>query len=225
MRNFFILSFLFLSCSEAEKLNDFSLRVEVNGLKKGALYLEKFNDSSLFKIDSGFFKGNNSVEFKGKIDSPEIMIISLTYENVSEPKQFPFFVEKSDMIVKTRLKDFGYKVYSKGSKNDSIYRDYLEINKKFNNEKLDLISKSLEFKKLNDVDSINFYDEKLTTANKRQFLHNANFAIRHSEYTIAPYIAITDLRESNTILDTIYKSLGEGIKKSKYALELKSLIN
>lgn len=225
MRNFFILSFLFLSCSEAEKLNDFSLRVEVNGLKKGALYLEKFNDSSLFKIDSGFFKGNNSVEFKGKIDSPEIMIISLTYENVSDPKQFPFFVEKSDMIVKTRLKDFGYKVYSKGSKNDSIYRDYLEINKKFNNEKLDLISKSLEFKKLDKIDSINFYDEKLLNTNKRQFLHNANFAMRHSGYAIAPYIAVTDLRESITILDTIYKSLDEGIKKSKYALELKSLVN
>ena len=83
----------------------------------------------------------------------------------------------------------------------------------------------MEFKKLNDIDSINFYDQKLTTANKRQFLHNANFAIRHSEYTIAPYIAITDLRESNKILDTIYKSLDKGIKKSKYALELKSLIN
>ena len=225
MRYFLVLFFLFLSCSKTENTNNFSLRVEVDGLKKGTLYLEKFSDSGLFKIDSGYFFGNNSVEFKGKIEGPEIMILSLTYENELVPKQLPFFVEKSEMIVKTRLKDFGYKVYSKGSKNDSIYREYLEINKKFNNEKLDLISKSLEFKKLNDVDSINFYDEKLTTANKRQFLHNANFAIRHSEYTIAPYIAITDLRESNTILDTIYKSLGEGIKKSKYALELKSLIN
>ena len=136
-----------------------------------------------------------------------------------------FFVEKTEMIVKTRLKAFGYKVYSKGSKNDSIYREYLEINKKFNNEKLDLISKSLEFKKIDDIELVKFYDEKLLAANKRQFLHNANFAIRHSEYTIAPYIAITDLRESNTILDTIYKSLDKGIKKSKYALELKSLIN
>ena len=225
MRYFLVLFFLFLSCSKTENLNNFSLLVEVDGLKKGTLYLEKFSDSSLFKIDSGYFNGNNSVEFRGKIDGPEIMIITLSYENESDPKQFPFFVEKSEMFVKTRLKNFGYEVYSKGSKNDSIYRTYLEINRRFNNEKLDLISKSLEFKKLNDIDSINFYDQKLTTANKRQFLHNANFAIRHSEYTIAPYIAITDLRESNTILDTIYKSLDKEIKKSKYALELKSLIN
>ena len=225
MKYFLVLVLLFLSCSKTEKLNDFSLRVEVNGLKKGTLYLDKFNDSTLFKMDSAFFKGNNSVEFKGKIENPEMMILSLSYENESKPKQFPFFVENSDMIVKTRLKDFGYKVYSVGSKNDSIFRKYLEINKKFNNEKLDLISKSLEFKKFKNNDSVTLYDDKLLTLNKRQFLHNANFAIRHSGYTIAPYIAVTDLRESITILDTIYKSLDEGIKNSKYALELKSLVN
>ena len=49
--------------------------------------------------------------------------------------------------------------------------------------------------------------------------------MRYSNYEIAPYIAITDLRESSAILDTIYKSLGNGIKNSKYALELKTLID
>ena len=92
-------------------------------------------------------------------------------------------------------------------------------------EKLDLISKSLDFQKFGNKDSISFYDSKLVSVNKRQFLHNANFAMRYSNYEIAPYIAITDLRESSAILDTIYKSLGNGIKNSKYALELKNLIN
>ncbi|MDC3110426.1 DUF4369 domain-containing protein, partial [Flavobacteriales bacterium] len=169
--------------------------------------------------------GNNSIQFQGKIDEPEIMIISLTFENETDPKRFPFFVEKSNIILKTRLKDFGFKVDSKGSKNDSIYRQYLEINKRFNNEKLDLISKSLGFQKSANKDSISFYDSKLVRVNKRQFLHNANFAMRYSNYEIAPYIAITDLRESSAILDTIYKSLGNGIKNSKYALELKTLID
>ena len=92
-------------------------------------------------------------------------------------------------------------------------------------EKLDLISKSLGFQKSNDKDSISFYDSKIMSVNKRQFLHNANFALRYSNYAIAPYIAISDLRESSAILDTIYKSLDDGIKKSKYALELKTLID
>ena len=90
---------------------------------------------------------------------------------------------------------------------------------------MDLISKSLGFQKSGNKDSIFFYDSKLVSVNKRQFLHNANFAMRYSNYEIAPYIAITDLRESSAILDTIYKSLGNGIKNSKYALELKTLID
>ncbi len=225
MKYFLVLFFFVFSCSKIDDENQFSLSLEIEDLKKGVIYLEKISDSSVVVIDSVLFNGNNSIEFQGKIDEPEIMIISLTYENKPDPKSFTFFVEKSKISLKTRLKDFGFKVYSKGSKNDSIYRQYLEINKKFNDEKLDLISNSLVFQKTNNKDSISFYDSKLVNVNKRQFLHNANFAMRHSNYAIAPYIAITDLRKSITILDTIYNSLDDGIKNSKYALELKTLID
>ena len=225
MKYLLVLFFFVFSCTKIDNENHFSLSLEIEGLKKGIIYLEKISDSSMVVIDSVLYNGNNSIQFQGKIDEPEIMIISLTFENETDPKRFPFFVEKSNIILKTRLKDFGFKVDSKGSKNDSIYRQYLEINKKFNNEKLDLISKSLGFQKSGNKDSISFYDSKLVSVNKRQFLHNANFAMRYSNYEIAPYIAITDLRESSAILDTIYKSLGNGIKNSKYALELKTLID
>ena len=225
MKYLLVLFFFVFSCTKIDNENYFSLNLEIEGLKKGIIYLEKISDSSMVVIDSVSYNGNNSIQFQGKIDEPEIMIISLTFENETDPKRFPFFVEKSNIILKTRLKDFGFKVDSKGSKNDSIYRQYLEINKRFNNEKLDLISKSLGFQKSGNKDSISFYDSKLMSVNKRQFLHNANFAMRYSNYEIAPYIAITDLRESSAILDTIYKSLGNGIKNSKYALELKTLID
>lgn len=225
MKYLLVLFFFVFSCTKIDNENYFSLNLQIEGLKKGIIYLEKISDSSMVVIDSVSYNGNNSIQFQGKIDEPEIMIISLTFENETDPKRFPFFVEKSNIILKTRLKDFGFKVDSKGSKNDSIYRQYLEINKRFNNEKLDLISKSLGFQKSANKDSISFYDSKLVRVNKRQFLHNANFAMRYSNYEIAPYIAITDLRESSAILDTIYKSLGNGIKNSKYALELKTLID
>ena len=225
MKYLLVLFFFVFSCTKIDNENHFSLSLEIEGLKKGIIYLEKISDSRMVVIDSVLYNGNKSIQFQGKIDEPEIMIISLTFENETDPKRFPFFVEKSNIILKTRLKDFGFKVDSRGSKNDSIYRQYLEINKRFNNEKLDLISKSLDFQKSNNKDSISFYEAKLLNVNKRQFLHNANFAMRNSNYAIAPYIAITDLRESSALLDTIYKSLGSGIKNSKYALELKTLID
>ena len=60
--------------------------------------------------------------------------------------------------------------------------------------------------------------------NTRQFLHNANYAVRNSNYEVAPYIAITDLYESKKILDTIYKSLDEKIIGSKYGIQLKKMV-
>ena len=46
--------------------------------------------------------------------------------------------------------------------------------------------------------------------NTRQFLHNANYAVRNSNYEVAPYIAITDLYES--------KKLNLQIEKAKLNL-------
>ena len=161
MKYLLVLFFFVFSCTKIDNEKDFSLSLEIEGLKKGIVYLEKISDSSMVVIDSVLYNGNKSIQFQGKIDEPEIMIISLTFGNEPDPKRFPFFMEKSNIILKTRLKDFGFKVDSKGSKNDSIYRQYLEINKKFNNEKLDLISKSLGFQKSGNKDSISFYDSKL----------------------------------------------------------------
>ena len=68
-------------------------------------------------------------------------------------------------------------------------------------------------------------NKKKSKKTKRQFLYNANFALRHSDSEVAPYIAITDLKESKKIMDTIYKSLSDDIKKSKYAKNLKKLLS
>ena len=120
---------------------------------------------------------------------------------------------------------FGYEINVSGSKNDSLLRDYVDFNRKFNDQKLDLIKTSLEVNNQVDEDSLSKIDEMLISLNKRQFLYNANFALRHSDFEVSPYIAITDLKESKKIMDTIYKSLSDDIKKSKYAENLKKLLS
>ena len=79
--------------------------------------------------------------------------------------------------------------------------------------------------KSNDLDSLKIIEDLVVNINKRQFLHNANFAVRNSEFELSPYIALTDLYESKKILDTVYKSLSARIKNSKYAKQLKSIID
>ena len=129
------------------------------------------------------------------------------------------------MDVITSLDNYGYNILVKGSRNDSLLRDYISINKKFNDEKLNLFERSFENSKTNNNDSLKIIENSIIKINTRQFLHNANYAVRNANYEVAPYIAITDLFESRKILDTIYKSLKVDIKNSKYALQLKRLID
>ncbi len=82
-----------------------------------------------------------------------------------------------------------------------------------------------EKSKSNDLDSLKIIEDLVVNINKRQFLHNANFAVRNSEFELSPYIALTDLYESKKILDTVYKSLSARNKNSKYAKQLKSIID
>ena len=154
-----------------------------------------------------------------------MLFLDLDFADGSETKSLSFFAENNKMDVITSLDNYGYNVLVKGSRNDSLLRDYISINKKFNDEKLDLFERSFENSKTNNTDSLKIIENSIININTRQFLHNANYAVRNANYEIAPYIAVTDLFESKKILDTVYKSLKADIKNSKYALQLKSLID
>ena len=222
-----LLSIFFISCSSK---GNFELELEIKGLKKGKIILSKVNDSTSVIIDSVLVKGDNLVKFKkhhsmSYISEPEILYVDLILNDGNSYKTLSFFAEPKKIKVVSSLDKFGYEIKVSGSKNDSLLRDYVAFNRKFNDQKLDLIKSSLELNNQVDKDSLEKIDEMLISLNKRQFLYNANFALRHSDFEVSPYIAITDLKESKKIMDTIYKSLSDDIKKSKYAENLKKLLS
>ena len=49
----------------------------VDGLRKGTLYLQKIQDSTLVNIDSVVVNGNPEFQFKTEIESPEIYYLYL----------------------------------------------------------------------------------------------------------------------------------------------------
>ena len=187
--------------------------------------MKKLSDSSFVKLDSFIVNSGDKINFSVLLDQPEMLFIDLKLNEGSDVKTLNFFAEKSKIDIVTNLENFGYELVVKGSKNDSIYRNYISLNKKFNDQKLDLFKRSFEKSKSNDLDSLKIIEDLVVNINKRQFLHNANFAVRNSEFELSPYIALTDLYESKKILDTVYKSLSARIKNSKYAKQLKSIID
>ena len=224
MKLYCILFLLFIiGCVDESQKS--TINLDVKGLKKGTLVLKKLSDSSFVMLDSFIVNSGGKINFSVLLDEPEMLFIDLKLNEGSEIKTLNFFAEKSKIDVVTNLENFGYELVVKGSKNDSIYRNYISLNKKFNDQKLDLFKRSFEKSKSNDIDSLKIIEYLVVNINKRQFLHNANFAVRNSEFELSPYIALTDLYESKKILDTVYESLSIRIKNSKYAKQLKSIID
>ena len=205
--------------------NKLDLNFKIKGLKKGKVTLNKLNDTSFVKIDSFIVNGDKTINFKYHLEEPEILFLDLDVNDGSEARSLSFFAENKTIDITTSLENYGFDIIVKGSINDSLLRDYKSINKKFNDEKLNLFERSFENSRLNNSDSLIIIENQIVNINKRQFLHNANYAVRNSKYELSPYIAITDLIDSKKILDTVYKSLNKEIKNSKYAEQLKKLIN
>ena len=223
INRYLLLLIILISCQPNK--NKLDLNFQIKGLKKGKVTLKKLNDSSFVKIDSFIVNGDKAVNFKYLLEEPEILFLDLDVNDGSRARSLSFFAENKKIGITTSLENYGFEIIVKGSINDSLLREYKSINKKFNDEKLNLFERSFENSRLNNSDSLIIIENSIVNINKRQFLHNANYAVRNSKYELSPYIAITDLIDSKKILDTIYKSLNDEIKNSKYAIQLKKLID
>ena len=210
---------IILGC-ENEK-NQINVNVQIDGFKKGKIYLQKIKDSVLVNLDSVFVDSKNPIILKSKIESPEIFYIDL--DIAGKDNKIAFFAEKGDIKIATNLKRFNTEFEIFGSSNDSVYRNYLSVIKKFNNNRLDLIKVS--FDNSIDKDSVAIIQTKIKSLNKRQYMYSLNFAVTNGKYHVAPYIALSEFYNSEKVLlDTIKASLSNEVLNSKYGKILKELI-
>ena len=78
-----LLTFIFIvSCA---KDPDLIVKGQVKGLKKGTVYLEKEQDSSIIIVDSIFLNGPSEFELKSDLISPEAFYLWLSQRRAVEP--------------------------------------------------------------------------------------------------------------------------------------------
>ena len=193
--------------------------MNIEGFKKGKVSLQKFNDSTLITVDSVFVNTESPFNLSYDLKSPELFYITIDVSK--NDKTLDFFGEQGEIIINSKLKNFSSEFKVHNSFNDSIYRNYLEIIRRFNFEELDLIKSSIEMTKLKQNDSLIKIQEKIRALNKRKSLFNLNFTVNNGNSSVAPLIAINNFSESKVLLDTIIKSLDKEIVNSKYGKELK----
>ena len=192
-----------------------TVKVNVENFKKGNVYLQKISDSALINIDSIFIKKNESIILKYNIDSPELFYLNLDVSDIDN--RIEFFGEKGEINIDTSLEKFNSDFKISGSSIDSLYRDYLSVIKKFNNQKLDLIQLSFNLTKTELDDSLIKVQNHIKSLDKRQYLYNLNYTVSNGNSFISPLVAINEFSESGKIvLDTIKNSMSKQVLESKY---------
>ena len=91
---------------------------EVDGLKKGTLYLQKQIDSTIVSLDSVIMKGNTEFKLEAVINEPDIFYLYLDKNDGDSLNDIiTFFGNKGEININTRLINFDSSFEISGSKN------------------------------------------------------------------------------------------------------------
>ncbi len=214
-----------VACSKNDS-NTMTVQGNVKGLKKGTIYLQKIQDTTLITLDSLLVSGDANFKFNVPIESPEAFYLYLNKEDHNDYNdRILFFGEAGTITINSTWDLFEFQSKISGSKSNDKLQEYKGIIAKFNNRNLDLIKNSFEAKKQNDslsYDSI----QKLTDKNQlRRYLFSLNFALNNKDSYVAPYIALSEVFDARVkYLDTINNALSDEVANSKYGKELKRYI-
>ena len=132
-----------------------------------------------------------------------------------------FFAEPGEVNIETTLENYIADAKVSGSKNQDLYYEYKKVDRRFQEEGLDLIEKKFKaMKSKNNLEIANI-SAKQESNIKRKYLYATNFAINNKDHEIAPYIALSEIYDINIkFLDTIQKSMSPKVAQSLYGKKL-----
>lgn len=221
---YFLTLLIFLSSCSSNK-NKMIVTGNIDGLKKGTVYLQQQQDSIIVNLDSININGNSEFILNTEIEEPDIYYLYLDkYDGDSLNDIITFFGNTGEIKINSRLQTFDSSYEISGSKNSELLDEYLSIIRKYNLQNLDLLEIFYKAQIENNqtkIDSVNTQIENLI---KRKYLYTLNFATNNSEFEISPYLAVSQIADANQgFLLKLYDTLPENIKNSKYGKILLTL--
>jgi len=226
MKKIVFLLALIISIVSCKKENEMNIEATITGLKKGTVYLQKIQDSSLINLDSIVVNGQDTFSLSTVVEAPELFYIYVDKVDGTEYNdRITFFGEKGELKLNTHLNKINSKVNITGSKNHRIYTEYQNSLKNINAElgkaNLEFIQAQLK----NDQEGIVTLDKKVTKLMRSKYLRAIQFALNHKRTSVAAFIGAREISEANVkYLDSIYNGLSKKAKNTIYGNELSLLI-
>lgn len=213
-----------IACSSKE--DNLVVRGNIDGLKKGTLFLQKVENNNIINVDSVVIRGDANFVLGTTIQSAQVMYLFLEKaDNEQYLERIEFFAEEGEMVINTTLNNFKVDAKITGSTNQEKLIEYRQIMSRFNDKNLELIQKNLEAQRDNNEDLLLETNKEYDRLLARKYLYTVNFAINNKNLEIAPYLALSEVFDANIkYLDTIYNSMSPEVKQSMYGEELKEYL-
>lgn len=227
-RILFVLLFgITLVACEKSTENTMTVNGNIKGLKKGTLYLQKLQDSTIAVLDSLEIKGDGKFSFSTEVGDPEVFYLYLKKEDNNDINdRINFFGESGNIVINTAWNTFDTDVEISGSKSHEKLLEFYDMVSKFNIRELALAQQAALPELQEDsvaLDSIQGLINKNTVGRYRYAL---NFGLNNGDSYVTPYIMITEAREANPkYLDSIYKGLSPEVAASKYGKKFKAFLD
>ena len=224
---FLFLSIFFVNCSSPKKKN-MNITGSIDGLKKGTLYLQKISDSLIKNVDSIEIDGNNDFKLGDNITDSEVYYLYLKKNDGDTLNdRIPFFGEKGDIIITTRLSTFESSAKISGSNNHILWQEYKNMMRKFDDSNLKIINEYINNKdNMTDKERLILFDEETNKLLKRRYLYSLNFSMRNNFSEVSAFIALYEIpNTSPKYIDSVFNNFTENVKNSVYGNLLKQKLN
>lgn len=218
---FFTLLFItiFTACNQEDSNHNLTVQGSIDGLKKGTLYLQQLQDSTLTTIDSLTIKGDGNFKFTHYIESPDLFYLFLDKVDYNQfNDRITFFAEPGVTSINTSWKTFDTNAQIIGSPSQKKYAEVQNMLSEFNKRDLSLLQQNIADSTI--TDSI----ARLRNANAiSRYRYLLNFGFNNLDAYVTPYILLTEAAEANPkYLDSIANSLSKVVAKSKYGQKFKA---
>lgn len=221
-----VATILLVACTEKKSDKNLEITGYIKGFSKGKLYIQKIKDTTLVALDTITINGDSHFTSNINLESPEMLYLFID-RGVSNSidNNLLFFAEPGKINIETTLNYFTSDAKITGSKNHQLYEEFKYVTARYTDKDLDILSQKFKAYKENNTALVEKLNQKQENILKSKYLYATNFAVNHSDYEIAPYIALSEIYDIQTkFLDTIDKSMTPSVAKSLYGQKLKQLI-
>nr|WP_298930701.1 DUF4369 domain-containing protein [uncultured Allomuricauda sp.] len=219
------LGLIVISCQKNTE-STMAVSGNIKGLKKGTLFLQHFNDSSLVVLDSLEIQGDGSFSFSHEVESPEIFYLYLDKaDNNDVNDRITFFGEPGQITINTSWNTFEAKAEIFGSKAHEKLSEFNAMISNFNIKELELSQQSFSPEIQEDSLALDSVQNLISQNILKRYRYTLNFGLNNSDSYVTPYIMLKAANEANPkYLDSIYNSLTPEVAASKYGKAFKEYL-